>query len=492
MLGGFTQLGGPSPTARADGLVALAGPATSLGIGLVSAALALAVGTSGLPGTALVWLAWVSLVLAVFNLLPGAPLDGGRVLRAVLWWRLGDRDRAAMVAARAGRMLGFVLVAVGLLNAFAGSAAGLWLALVGWFIIGGATAEQAAARDEHLTGVTAADVMTPDPVVAPEWWTVDQMVAHLSPARITSGVFPVAGLDGHTTGVVTLADLEGVPATHRADTRLAVLAAHHAAPVIVTPDMDAAEVGARIRPQRGTAVVEQAERPIGVITELELSHAAHLSVLGWRTVRGRTQLLTRVTRADAAEGADQQVDVVLGGDQRRGEADGLAVRLLGEDAVVEQLLADVPAGAQLGADVDPRPQPPGPHRVDAVADELAEAGGQPGAEGRRPLLELARVQHRDHLPADRGGQRVAAEGRAVGARGDHLEHVAVGRDRRHRVEPAAQRLAEDVDVRARPPRGRRRRCARCGRGRTGSRRPASARRRSCTASAPAGGSPPAG
>ena len=286
MLGGFTQLGGPSPTARADGLVALAGPATSLGIGLVSAALALAVGTAGLPGTALVWLAWVSLVLAVFNLLPGAPLDGGRVLRALLWWRLGDRDRAAMVAARAGRMLGIVLVAVGLLNAFAGSAAGLWLALVGWFIIGGATAEQAAARDEHLTGVTAADVMTPDPVVAPEWWTVDQMVAHLSPPRITSGVFPVVGLDGHTTGVVTLADLEGVPPAHRGDTRLGVLSGHHPSPVIVPPDVAAAEVGARIRPQRGTAVVEQAGRPIGVVTELELSHAAHLSVLGWRTVPG--------------------------------------------------------------------------------------------------------------------------------------------------------------------------------------------------------------
>jgi len=82
LLGGVTDLGGPSPTARADALVALAGPATSLGIGTVSAILAAIVGTSGLVGTALVWLASVSVLLAVFNLLPGAPLDGGRVLRA--------------------------------------------------------------------------------------------------------------------------------------------------------------------------------------------------------------------------------------------------------------------------------------------------------------------------------------------------------------------------------------------------------------------------
>jgi Zn-dependent protease len=286
MLGGFTQLGGPSPTARADGLVALAGPATSLGIGLVSGALALAVGTSGLLGSALLWLAWVSVVLAVFNLLPGAPLDGGRVLRAMLWSHYDDRDRAALVAARTGKMLGWVLIGVGLLNAFAGLAAGLWLALVGWFILGGATAEQAAARDEHLAGVTAAEVMSPDPVVAPVWWTVDQMVAHLSPARITSGVFPVADLDGRTIGVVTLADLDAVPPTHRADTRLEALAVHHAAPVIVTPDADAAEVAAQIRPQGGTAVVEEAGRTVGVITELELGHAAHLSLLGWHTVPG--------------------------------------------------------------------------------------------------------------------------------------------------------------------------------------------------------------
>ena len=283
MLGGVTQLGGPSPTARADALVALAGPATSLGIGAVSAILAVIVGTSGLVGTALVWLASVSVLLAVFNLLPGAPLDGGRVLRAVMWWRYQDRDRAAMVAARAGRLLGYLLIAFGLLNTLAGFAEGLWLVLVGWFILSGANAEQAAAGDEHLSGLTAADVMTPTSVLAPTWWTVEQFVAQLSPTRITAGIFPVVDLNGHTAGALTLADLEAVPAKHRVDTQLGALAARRASPVIVTPDVDAAEVAEQIRPHGGIAVVEQANRPIGVITALELSRAAHLSVLGWRT-----------------------------------------------------------------------------------------------------------------------------------------------------------------------------------------------------------------
>jgi len=283
LLGGVTDLGGPSPTARADALVALAGPATSLGIGAVSAVLAAIVGTSGLVGTALVWLASVSVLLAVFNLLPGAPLDGGRVLRALMWWRYQDRARATVVAARAGRVLGYILIAVGLINAFAGFSAGLWLALVGWFILSGANAEQTAASDGHLTGLTAADVMTPTSALAPTWWTVEQFVAQLSPTRITAGIFPVTDLDGHTAGVVTLADLEMVPPKHRVDTQVGALAARRVFPVIVSPDVDAAEVAGQIRPHGGIAVVERANRPIGVITALELTRAAQLSVLGWRT-----------------------------------------------------------------------------------------------------------------------------------------------------------------------------------------------------------------
>ena len=283
MLGGVTDLGGPSPTARADALVALAGPATSLALGAVSAVLAVLVGTSSLVGTALVWLGSVSVLLAVFNLLPGAPLDGGRVLRAALWWRYGDRHRATVVAAHAGRILGYVLIAFGLLNVLAGFGEGWWLLLVGWFILSGANAEQTAVGDEHLSGMTAADVMTSTPLVAPSWWTVDQLVAQLSPTRIATGIFPVEDVDGHPAGVVTFADLERVPEAHRGDTRIDALAARHPSPVVVGPDTDAAEVAALIRPPGGVAVVEQAGRPVGLVTARELSRAVHLSGLGWRT-----------------------------------------------------------------------------------------------------------------------------------------------------------------------------------------------------------------
>src|SRR6476659_7120159 len=110
-----------------------------------------------------------------------------------------------------------------------------------------------------------------------------------------------------------------------------------------------------------------------------------------RSGLGRQDLAVS-TGADGVKGVDQELDVFLGGDQGWGEAEGLAVCLLGENALVEQLLADVPAGAQLGADVDAGPQPPGPHRIDALADELPEAGSQLAAEGLGALLELTGVQ----------------------------------------------------------------------------------------------------
>lgn len=90
---------------------------------------------AGVPG----WLAWTNLGLALFNLLPGAPLDGGRVLRALLWIRSGDRDRSARIAARAGRVLGIALVGLGIFQIFSGlGASGLWIAFIGWFLGGAA------------------------------------------------------------------------------------------------------------------------------------------------------------------------------------------------------------------------------------------------------------------------------------------------------------------------------------------------------------------
>jgi len=109
---------------------------------------------------------WINLALGAFNLLPGAPLDGGRVLRSVVWWVTRDRRRATRVAAHAGQILGAVMVAIGVLQFVALPdlpVGGLWLALIGWFLLQAARAElQQAELEKLLDGRTVGDMLPAD------------------------------------------------------------------------------------------------------------------------------------------------------------------------------------------------------------------------------------------------------------------------------------------------------------------------------------------
>jgi Zn-dependent protease/CBS domain-containing protein len=282
MLGGLTELDGDPPKPGADALIAVAGPLTSLAFGGVSAALAWWVGTSGLIGAALSWLATVSIVLAVFNLLPGAPFDGGRLVRAVLWWHYKDRARAAAGAAQAGRVMGMSFVVLGLLEVLAGAFTGLWLAMIGWFVITGAAGEADASRTERLRGMHARDVMSPAPMVGGEWWTVEQFLARLSPDAAPQPVFPVVDFEGHAVGALTLHDLQRIPAARRDTMQLRhVIALRRVRPLIVTGDAELTGFVTPLRMHGGVAlVVDDGQRPLGVITQAELERAAQFAELG--------------------------------------------------------------------------------------------------------------------------------------------------------------------------------------------------------------------
>jgi len=139
LFGGVAQLEGDTPDARAELHVAAAGPATSLGIAAITAVVAWfldLIGVSALMVASVSWLAGINALLAAFNLLPAFPLDGGRILRAVLWRRWSDRLRATAVATKVGQVAGYGLIAVGTVEFLTGGGAlgGIWLALIGWFI----------------------------------------------------------------------------------------------------------------------------------------------------------------------------------------------------------------------------------------------------------------------------------------------------------------------------------------------------------------------
>jgi Zn-dependent protease/CBS domain-containing protein len=275
MLGGITELDGQAPSPGADALVAVAGPATSIGLGAASAALAWWAGGSGLSGAGLIWLASISVLLGVFNLLPGAPLDGGRLLRALLWWRYHDRARAAYVAARVGRVLGSALIALGFIELIAGSFLGLWLAFVGWFIVGASTAEGKAGQVEALKGVSAGEAMEISPTVLADWWTVEQVLAQLPPDHQTPPVFPLVDFAGQPTGALTRRDLEHVPAVRRVDTRLRDIVRSRPRPLLLKPDDLLTESAPRLY-QRGVVaiVVDENNHPVGVLTADHLARAA--------------------------------------------------------------------------------------------------------------------------------------------------------------------------------------------------------------------------
>lgn len=227
LFGGVTRLGGEAKTPRTAFWIAISGPAVSLALSVVfgGAAVVSAGAPAQLVTGVLWWLAAVNLVLGLFNLLPGSPLDGGQVLRSWLWRRHGDPVRAAVGAARAGRVLAFTLIALGLLEFLTSTTiSGVWLAFIGWFIYTAARAdEDQAMTTAALAGVRVADAMTADPRTAPGWITVaDFIERYLLGDRHSA--YPVASPDGSIVGLITLEQLRGLSPQRRSDTPISEIA----------------------------------------------------------------------------------------------------------------------------------------------------------------------------------------------------------------------------------------------------------------------------
>ncbi|MDQ1520637.1 MAG: hypothetical protein QOI55_1710 [Actinomycetota bacterium] len=230
-LGGVSRLGTEAPTPRAEGLVALAGPGTSLALGALffgSGQLLRFGASNSLLAVVLIWLGVINLILAVFNLLPGAPLDGGRVLSAFLWKRTGDRRRGQIGAARAGRVVGWVLIALGLLNLAFGVGFGtLWTAIVGWFILEASKAEERVARaTRNLDGVRVRDIMTPSPPEVRDWLTVGDVRNSVPAPGPSQRMIVLRAFDDSVRAAVPVEAVRHLPAeVHLRDVALLALVA---------------------------------------------------------------------------------------------------------------------------------------------------------------------------------------------------------------------------------------------------------------------------
>ncbi|HEX6231281.1 MAG TPA: site-2 protease family protein [Actinomycetota bacterium] len=284
LFGGVARLRGETMDPGAELRITAIGPAISLVAAGLFALVAL--GLSALDAPELVvgvpaWLAIINATLAVFNLLPAFPLDGGRVLRAWLWRRRNDRLSATRTAAAVGRAFGYGMIALGLLEfALVASISGLWFVFLGWFLLGAARAEEsqtllrAALRD-----VRAAHIMSPDPVSVPASLSVRSLIDEYAMARRFTS-YPVEDDGGSVVGLVTLARVKAVPPGARDRTTVGEIACPLEDVATVSPDDPAVRLLERMQEcEDGRALVFDGGRLVGIVSPRDVQRALELAGL---------------------------------------------------------------------------------------------------------------------------------------------------------------------------------------------------------------------
>jgi Zn-dependent protease/predicted transcriptional regulator len=267
LLGGVARMAGYPKTAAAELRFAIAGPAVTLAIALFFVALAVALPDSAPAALRAVveYQAFVNLAILAFNLLPAFPLDGGRVARALIWWRTGNITRATHLAASIGRAFGYAMIGLGLFGAIAGAFGGIWLAAVGFFVIVAARAEESGLRVRvAFRGREAGRLMSFPAVTIPAQTSLDDALKQYF-ARYRYSAFPV--MDGkRPIGLIDLKAIERVPADRRASTTVGEVA-YRDPSLIVDEHQD---VGALLEQpafqEVGRAVVLSAGERVGIIS----------------------------------------------------------------------------------------------------------------------------------------------------------------------------------------------------------------------------------
>lgn len=211
LFGGVAKFKGMFPSAGAEFRIAVAGPLVSLALGVLFVLVAWLAGTPEAVDAVAAWLGYINLTLLVFNLLPALPLDGGRVLRSLLWRARGDFGWATRVAATVGRGFGYLMIGGGVfLLIFEGTFSGAWLAFLGWFLLMAAAAEDRyLLAQQALGGLRVRDLMVGDPVTTRADATLGEFMDDVvSRTRYTA--YPVTD-NGTAVGLLPFSCVAEVP-----------------------------------------------------------------------------------------------------------------------------------------------------------------------------------------------------------------------------------------------------------------------------------------
>jgi len=209
VFGGVSQMAGEMRSPRQEFWIAIVGPLSSWGLAIIFGLLWFVTRSEGIA-VIFGYLGWINFALGFFNLLPGFPLDGGRVFRSIVWGRVHDLTRATRIASTVGQAIAWLMIIGGIVWVFFLGIGGLWYVLIGLFLKN--ASEQAYAQvllERALGGVVAADVMRPPPAPVPENWSLSR----LAEERVLSEAeraFLTESL-GRVSGLITISDLTGVP-----------------------------------------------------------------------------------------------------------------------------------------------------------------------------------------------------------------------------------------------------------------------------------------
>jgi len=264
IFGGVAQLKGDPPHPRAEFWIAIAGPFSSFV--LAAFFFILTINTAGGTKALFAYVAQINFILGAFNLIPGFPMDGGRVLRAAIWGKKKDYFFATQKASSIGRGIALFFIFFGLFSIFTGGMGGLWLMFIGWFLYSAAQASyQQATLQETLSGIQVKDIMVKEMQTIDPSISLDKAVNEYF-LRYGYGGFPVID-DGKFLGILTLKEVKNVPREDWGRVNVSTVFVPHDKKWEISPDADVMKaLELMIKEDKGRIVVTERDKIIGLIT----------------------------------------------------------------------------------------------------------------------------------------------------------------------------------------------------------------------------------
>jgi Zn-dependent protease/CBS domain-containing protein len=286
LFGGLAEMESEPKDPRAELMIAIVGPLTSLFLGLLFLFFATGLSEENVAtlmledqkaalaalspfSTLMLWLGPVNIVLAIFNMVPGFPLDGGRVFRAAIWWVTGDLRRATRIASESGRLFGWFLMILGIMQVFSGaSIQGLWLVMIGWFLSHAASASyQQLVMNEQLKGITARELMEGHfESVTAQLRIADFIDNYLlqSPQLL----WPVVE-DDNLIGLVTLQEVKNIPMQDRPLTPIGQVMRTDLNALTLHAETDANQAIAALSAHSSPLAILENNRVIGLLSQTD-------------------------------------------------------------------------------------------------------------------------------------------------------------------------------------------------------------------------------